>query len=347
MDTLRLICGVSVGLGLLALGGCETVVDVDTPPHTPRLALSYTLSNTPADPASVERQGLAELRALFVSSSQGVLETKDPTGRGDATVQLFDESGRLVEQFRSKAQRGYEYGPTPRDSVYGNYVATKGFVGVPGQRYTLRASAPGVAPLEASLALPTVPTIESAAYVAKPRDPNIPANNYFNLSGRLTIAVADNPATTDYYLAYARVLDKQGNYWGSVVRDYNSGGNTIDGPDINLSRFQLSEPSSYYNQYPFADAGSNGQRLSFSTDVRLYSGGGYDPNGGGNPEPGYIEVTVSSITPDTYRFYQSALRYFDTDGNPFAEPAPLHSNLSGGYGLFGGATDATYRVKLF
>ncbi|RFP66005.1 DUF4249 domain-containing protein [Hymenobacter lapidiphilus] len=343
MDKLRLLLGVSLGLGL---AGCETVVDVDTPPHTPRMALSYTLSNTPPEPpTTTNNRSFFEQRKLYVSSSQGVLETKELTGRGDATVQLFDESGQLVEQFRSKAQPGYYSGGSRPDSIYGDYAPTRGFAGVPGRRYTLRASAPGVEAVEASLRLPAVPTIESVGYVARPRDPNSGGPyGYVDYGGRLTVAVADNPATTDYYLAYARVLDKQGNYWGGVSRDYSAPG--ADGPDINLSRFQLSQPDSFYSQYPYSDATSSGPLLSFGTDVRLYFQGGYG-SGGSIPEPGYLEVIVSSITPDTYQFFQSVLRFYNTDGNPFAEPAPLHSNLRGGYGLFGGATDAVYRIKLF
>ena len=53
------------------------------------------------------------------------------------------------------------------------------------------------------------------------------------------------------------------------------------------------------------------------------------------------------MTADAYRFYLSSRNYGDTGDNPFAEPAPLASNIKPGYGLFGGASDATYRIKLF
>ena len=56
---------------------------------------------------------------------------------------------------------------------------------------------------------------------------------------------------------------------------------------------------------------------------------------------------VSSITPEAYNFYLSRRRYYDSDGNPFAEPAPLASNVRPSYGLFGGATDVTYRIRIF
>ena len=55
---------------------------------------------------------------------------------------------------------------------------------------------------------------------------------------------------------------------------------------------------------------------------------------------------MSSITKDAHDFYLSRRRYSDSDGNPFVGPAPLASNVRPGYGLFGGAADATYRIAL-
>ncbi|MBO0357542.1 DUF4249 domain-containing protein [Hymenobacter sp. BT186] len=310
----------------LAFSSCETIVDVDVPPHTPRLALTYTLSNQP--PAK-----FFEVRNLFVSTSQGVLELKDPVGRGDATVEIFNEAGQVVERFRSKGQPGFNSSTGQPDSLYGYYVPTRNFGGQPGSTYTLRASAPGVEAVEATLTLPARAVIETGSFVAtNPVNPNSRGIN-----GRFRCSILDNAATTDYYLVYARVLDRNGEYWGEVQYDYNSPSNGSNS-DINLNRYQLSEARGLYSQYPFSDVGGNGQRLAVSNDVYL--------NGGGVLEPAFIEVTVSSITPDTYRFYQSLQRYYNTDGNPFAEPAPLFSNIRPGYGLFGGATDVTYRIPL-
>jgi hypothetical protein len=310
----------------VAFSGCETIVDVDVPPHTPRLALLYTLSNQSS-------QEFFEVRDLFVSTSQGVLELKQPTGRGDATVELLNEGGQVVERFHSKGRPGFNQSTGRPDSLYGYYVPTRNFAGQPGSTYTLRASAPGVEAVEATLTLPTHATIETGSFVA------INSNNPNNgrITGRLRCSILDNAAATDYYLVYARVLDRNGRYWGEVQYDYNSPGNS-NNSDISLNRYQLSEARSLYNQYPFSDAGGNGQRLAFSNDVYL--------NGGGGLEPAFIEVRVSSLTPDTYRFYQSLQRYYNTDGNLFAEPAPLFSNVRPGYGLFGGATDVTYRIPL-
>jgi hypothetical protein len=323
----------SLTVAALALGSCETIVDVDPPAHTPQLALSYTLSN---QVPTADYRTFFESRDLYVSTSQGVFETKNLQGRADATVELRNEANEVVELYKARGRAGYYN----QDSLQGYYVPTRGYVGQPGMRYTLRASAPGVEPVEAALTLPVPATIEAASYAPKAEDPN----GYGALRGRLSFIVSDNAATTDYYVAYARVLDASGKFWGSVGKDYSA---TNDDSDVDINRFQLSDSRSYsYSLFPISDAGHNGQRLSSGNDVALYYGGAYDPQNPTPPKPAFVEIIVSSITRDTYDFYQSVKRYNDVDGNPFAEPAPLRSNVKPGYGLFGGATDATFRIRL-
>ena len=114
---------------------------------------------------------------------------------------------------------------------------------------------------------------------------------------------------------------------------------------LNLSQFELSDPQNTYNLSPYADTDVNGQRIALSTDVR-FSATASCPSTG-CVTPGYIEVYVSSITAEAYNFYLSRRRYHDSKDSPFAEPAPLASNVRNGYGLFGGVTDVTYRIRLF
>jgi hypothetical protein len=322
-------------LAALALTGCETVVDLPEPPHTPRIALQYMLSNTLPTPPNNPNSNfdLFLSRRLYVSSSQRIFDTRRLEGRDDATVELRDDQGQVVEQFVSSGQQYYGSG---------FYDGSRGLRGQPGKTYTLHAELPGFEPVESTLTLPTLPVIESATFV--PRTGN---NGQTNQSaGRLSVTVADDPATTDYYLAFARILDRQGNpgAWSQVQIDYGN-----QNTDLDLSKFQLSNPGIYggYDTYPYPDTNVNGQRFALNTDVVFYQQVYCGPNQPTCPEIGYMEVFVSKITKDTYDFYQSRRRYMDTDGNPFAEPAPLSSNIKPGYGLFGGSTDATVRIKLF
>jgi hypothetical protein len=325
-----------LALAALPLAGCETTLEVEPPAHTPRLSIAYTLSNQ-APP--VGQRDFFASRLLYVSTSHSITEISRLVGRADATVELRDASGQVVEQFRPRGQGGY--GST--DSVAGYYAAARGYVGQPGQRYTLRASAPNVETVEATLTLPALATVGASSYVPAPTPPGSSPNPY-NGKGHLSFSVLDNAATTDYYLAYARLLDAKGQYWGSVYQDYSARNDT--GIDIKLSRFDLSAIGSPYQTLPISDAGRNGQALTFSNDITYSYGGPYDPQHPTPPLPTFLEIIVSSLPADTYNFYQSVQRYYDTDGNPFAEPAPLRSNVAGGYGLFGGATDTRLRIRL-
>ncbi|HEX8327264.1 MAG TPA: DUF4249 domain-containing protein [Hymenobacter sp.] len=318
-------------LAATALSSCETDVDLPEPPHTPRVALSFTLSANPQDSSFSE---LYYGRQLYISNSQSAFDTKELTGRNDATVDLRDAAGQVVERYRPASgspQQG-------RPGEPGYYRPVLGFRPQVGQPYTLRATLPGFETAESTLTLPAAPVIESATYT-----PRAVANpNSSDYSGRLSLVLRDDPAAANYYLAFARLLDKQGKpgNWSPVDVDYNSQSSTVG----SIGQFQLSSPQQDYSVFPFADTDANGARIALTSDVRYYSGC-FSP-GGNCPQPGYMEVYVSSITADAYNFYLSRRRYYDSDGNPFAEPAPLASNVRAGYGLFGGATDATYRILL-
>ncbi|WP_375416484.1 DUF4249 domain-containing protein [uncultured Hymenobacter sp.] len=324
---------ISLLLLTAALSSCESTVDLPEPPHTPRVALTYTLTTTPQDSSFRE---LYQGRQLYLSNSQRVFDQSELRGRADATVELRDAAGAVVERYRHLPP-----GAAPGNGLPGAYRPVLNFQPRPGQTYTLRATLPGLETAESTLTLPQPAVIDTAAYVLRAAGPNDYPGSY---RGRLTLTVRDDPATANYYLAYARVLDRQGQpaEWSALEPDYES-----QDQDVVLGQFQLSSPGgSYgYQLFPFADDGLNGQRLTLATDARFYLA--YSVQGSVPPEPGYIEVTVSSITAEAYQFYLSRRRYYDSNDNPFAEPAPLASNVRAGYGLFGGATDVTYRIRLF
>jgi Domain of unknown function (DUF4249) len=321
-------------LAVLALGGCETAADLPEPPHTPRVSLFYVLTPTLQDSSFSE---LFRQRQLYVSNSQRVFSTDRLNGRPDATVELRDAAGRVVERYRPIADNyGSRYG-----GDFGYYRPVLGFRPRPGQAYSLRATVPGLEPAESTLTLPAAPTIESASYQV--RTASTSGGGYS--TGRLTVTVRDDPNAANYYLAFARVLDAQGQPvgYGTVEPDRDSQANAASIDQFQLSSAQQQYRLGAYGIQPFADTNLNGPRLTLATDVR-YSAGCYSQ--GPCPQPAFIEVTVSSITADTYNFYLSNRRYYDSDGNPFAEPAPLAGNVRNGYGLLGGAADATYRIPL-
>jgi len=192
--------------------------------------------------------------------------------------------------------------------------------------------------------MPALPTIEGASFVQQPVPAAGGSGFLYDYYGVLSFAIPDQSATTDYYVAYARVLDAAGAPWGYAYQDDDI--RNSSGPTIDLNQFGLSYIGNVNSIKPISDAGRNGQRLLYSNAVGLSYSRPYNPANPGRPRPGYLEVTVSAIPASSYDFYQSLQRYRSANDNPFAEPAPLRSNVPGGYGLFGGATDVTLRFPI-
>jgi hypothetical protein len=131
----------------------------------------------------------------------------------------------------------------------------------------------------------------------------------------------------------------QAGKWSAVVADVEG-----ENAELRLERFQLSEVSgSNRRDLPFADAGLNGQRITWPPTPTLRRKNCFSGN---CPQPSFLEVHVSTIPAADYTFFLSRRRYQESEGNPFAEPAPLASNVRGGFGLFGAATDVVYRIRL-
>ncbi|WP_162303602.1 DUF4249 domain-containing protein [Hymenobacter sediminis] len=318
----------SLLVGMLA--SCETDVNLPEPEHTPRIALRYMLTN---EAPKQQSSGMLAFNQLYVSHSQRMFDMRNLEGRADATVELLDASGTVVERFRQATNNGGQTYPSP-GSRPGYYEATMNFAGRPGQTYTLRGRLPGFENVESQLTLPELPRIVDAVYTT--RSPG----EYEQQRGHITLTLNDNGATTDYYVVVGQLYDTQGNLYGNLITDNSD--NTEFG---NVGgTFQLSSLyNSYYNALaPYPDTNINGKQFTLSSDV-TWSVNYYGPN---TPTPDYLELTVLNLTADAYKFFQSRQRYEDTQDNPFAEPAPLYSNIRNGYGFFGGMSGTTYRIDL-
>ncbi|MBC7447916.1 MAG: DUF4249 family protein [Hymenobacteraceae bacterium] len=319
---------------LTAATACETVVDVPEPAHTPQLALRYILGTTAQDTAA---RAFFAHRQLFISTSQRLYDTRPLQGRSDATARLFDEAGTVVEEFR--AGRPFSYYGSGFGDTLGYYEPTRNFVPQPGRTYRLQVEAPGVDVIESRLTLPGAP-----AQLLGGRFARTASSDPYETRGRLTVSIQDDGATTDAYLAFARVVDSTGAALLSagVFPDYEA--NDAD-TDLQGAQLELSFPGNLSGLLPYPDTDVAGRAFPLTTNVVV---SGYNPQPGmsGLPAGARLEVTISRLTLDTYRFLVSLRRYTDTDGNIFAEPAPLISNVEPGYGVFGGAVDATVRMPL-
>lgn len=87
------------------------------------------------------------------------------------------------------------------------------------------------------------------------------------------------------------MLDADDQLWGHDNQDNDSRNN--QGPDVNLNRFDLSDPGTFYQTLPVSDADRNGYCLVWSSRVR------FTTTHRAPSLPAFIEVFVGSIPADT------------------------------------------------
>jgi hypothetical protein len=59
-----------------------------------------------------------------------------------------------------------------------------------------------------------------------------------------------------------------------------------------------------------------------------------------------LRIRVTSLSRDAFLYYRSLDQYWGADGNPFAEPVTVHSNIENGYGIFGLGHTRVFSVDL-
>lgn len=99
-------------------------------------------------------------------------------------------------------------------------------------------------------------------------------------------------------------------------------------PDIDGTRYAM--------EFFFSDNGFNGQTINFTGRQYIWSSGEGDE---------FFVVGLKSLSEDLYKYKLSYSKYLDAQGDFFAEPVQVYSNITDGFGIFGGSS--TYRDTLW
>jgi hypothetical protein len=291
----------------LLLAGCETVVEVELPPHERQLVA----------------QGFFMPESLWVvrvSHTVGYTDSDLPALVDDATVEIW-EGDRLLERLAR--------------SDSGTYTAV-GNRPEPGHRYTLRVTASGFDPTEGSDALPSAPQVvafEPALVQGAPETRRV-------VRLRLTL---DDPAreANRYTLAvlhFRALVDSAGAVTALPpgLFPFTSDDPALGAPIPNP--FDPDDPAFY--QALFRDDGFDGQPRTFDLEIA------YDApsDSAGTSVRRAFALLLVSLSEDLYRYAETAPQQVLFGENPFAEPLRVHSNLSNGYGIFAGLWPAAFPV---
>lgn len=300
-------------LAALALGvlmGCETVVDVNVPPHERQLVA----------------QGFFAPESLWtvrVSHTVGYTEAAEPGWVDDAEVEIWDGE-RLLERL------------VRRDS--GLYVGV-GSRPEAGSRYTLRVRAPGYATVEGAGVLPSPPQVTAfeAARVAGPSEDRRVV--------RLRLTLDDPAGEANGYLFAVLHLRAEVDLQTGTVAPLPPGlfPFTSDDPALGDPLPNPLDPDTpIYLQGLIRDDGFEGGRYTIEAEIA------YDtppPLGSSGPtiQRAFV-VLFAALSDDLYRYAETAPEQALFGENPFAEPLHVYSNLSNGFGVFAGFVPTAFPV---
>lgn len=287
---------------ILAMSACETTVEIDLPSHEPRVVVNSLFY--PASPLVVDLSRSYRL---------------DDNGSGPippAVVSVY-EGGTLVETLKADTM-----------SVR-RYVATN-LHPVPGHSYTLRATVPGFAPVEATDVVPEQPLAE---VTVQPLGVDQTNTVPFEVSIQLT-----DPAGQVNYYALSIVAVEYVDGQPAPPSGFASSGTWTSRDPVLLDGEQadLLDEDVNYGFAVFSDRAIDGETYTIRLTVPL--------------RPAQTEETDV----DNYKYYMNVMgvsevlyRYFKTtaqaDGiDSFSEPVELSTNVHGGLGIFG-----AYNARLF
>ena len=187
-----------------------------------------------------------------------------------------------------------------------------------GAEYVLEISHPDYETVTASQILPNIPIINSASYEVVGNIDPLKGNAY----DRMTLRFNDDAATDDYYHVHAFLRNE------CCEDDFYSIWTWSD-------NILLGETVSSQGLI-FEDNAFSGSEILLNLKI---------DNTYIETENHYLYIRLSKITRDRFLHLRSKKNYYDAEFNPFSEPVTVHSNIEGGYGIFGLEATNMYQIQ--
>lgn len=253
---------------------------------------------------------------INVSGSTSILDKNKPDSLPNATVSIKDEGGNVLEVLNHHSD--------------GNFISTQGNKPLVGKTYQLEVSHINYKTVEATATFPSpVPfeIVDTSKVSFKSEE-----------SMRVKIRFADPIAESNYY--FIKVMVTYKSYWfdefGNMIDSvYNIYPESIGSNDLNVEN--LDENNSKAMELYVKDNLINGK----TTEIDLYL------NYFLFQHSEYTNITIffASSSKEYYLHKISKNKYDATQGNPFAEPVIIYSNIKNGIGIFAGYSYSAISLK--
>lgn len=332
----------------LALAACEKTLDFPFEYKQPKLVLNCVLSNT----SEIE---------FTVGRSMHILDTKEIVMISDADVIIFEDDKPLQVVPVSNGDGTYHVAYIPKV----------------GHTYKFQVSKDKFETIEAEVKMAAPTTINSLSGKQKSTDDGYYYGDEFDVS----LNFNDIPNDENYYMVYVtsdfpaemkEYFAENNTYYIEDLFDKNY--------KLNLECNDMSVNSGYGGTLLYLSdeiIGNGNYTIKFSAqdyrDIRgifyglmyeddyYYKDGEEGENEGGDEGDGddtniedlpfYREyeysliVHLRSISKDYYQYQKSYDLYVENDGNPFAEPTLVKTNIKNGLGILGASGEISDTIK--
>lgn len=288
----------------------NSVVEIDLPPPEPRLVLFSVMIEGDKEANAI----VTKIRSSL-DSRIDLFQKVDTIWINKILNQYFLSYGSSIYDTVNNVDLVLWKNDTPyarlertdRPGIYNALLAAP-LLFEPGTVYTFKASAPGYPTIEASQKLPFPVKIDSISLrkdvtVTDPTDPTSAEKK-----DELGVAFKD-PATEQnayYYNAFFGAPNQ-------TLQELYS-----DSFDPR-SRFQMLSDESFNGKHTIWKIHKQTNYPSNVPSLRVY-------------------IDLITLSPELYEYRQSVNIYDNAQGNPFAEPVILYTNITNGYGCFGMAS---------
>lgn len=222
-----------------------------------------------------------------------------------ADVTVFDEDGSFIK-LTPDTLGYYIHDSYPRE----------------GHKYRIVVKAHGLPDVESEMVVPRAIKMKDVKWDSSGVDQS---NQYFsNVKVDITF---DDPANEKNYYAirlaqhftvtYQRPIDPAPRT-DSITQYYDA---VIDDPAISTEEDRKRR---------FSDATFNGTTYTAPIDISFYSSPGYKVY--------RIDLELITISDEYYKYEESRSLYNEVDGDPFAQPVQIYTNISNGFGVFAGTS---------
>ncbi len=225
----------------------------------------------------------------------------------NATVEIMNDDGSTITL------------PSSSITTYKN----KGHYPVAGQHYKLIASAPGFKTVETEMTMPNVVPIIDVKWDST-KIPQTPPNVFIQFNIPFTMTFQDPPNQKNYYEVNLNVYGESFRY--DPVTGEKITQNFITSHAVWIRDPAIAEEDEFVPLW--SDASFDGKLYEANLDATFTR----QPN----QTVHRVELRLFNVSEEYYKYFETLRVARNVEGDPFAQPVQVYTNINDGLGVFAG-----------